>query len=136
MIELNWHPTRRELRQFSLALIVATAALGGILWWRLGPNQASQILWVAGPALGLLGLLVPPAMRPLFIGLSIVAFPIGYVIGFIALALVFYGLVTPIGLVFRLIRRDSLHRRLDRGASTYWIERTHQHTAKRYFQQF
>jgi hypothetical protein len=136
MIEINWSPTPRELRQFSLALIIATAVVGGILWWQLGANLASKILWGAGPVLGVLGLLVPPAMRPLFIGLSVVAFPIGYVIGFVALALVYYLLVTPIGLVFRLSGRDPLDRRFDRSASTYWIARSGQRPARRYFQQF
>ena len=67
---------------------------------------------------------------------SLIAFPIGMVIGTLALVLVFYGVITPIGLVFRLIGRDPLHRRYDREASSYWIERRPRPAAKRYFQQF
>ena len=136
MIDINWKPTGRELRQFSIALIVATAAVGGLLWWRLGPNQISQWLWIGGPVLGVVGLVVPPLMRPVFVGLSLLAFPIGYVVGFVALALIYYLMVTPIGLVFRLLRRDPLHRKFDRSASTYWIRRAETPSAKRYFQQF
>jgi len=136
MIEINWKPTRRELRQFSVALIVAAAAVGGLLWWKVGPNQISQVLWIGGPALGLIGLVVPPLMRPVFVGLSLVAFPIGYVVGFVALAFVYYLLVTPIALVFRLLGRDPMHRRFDLSATTYWIRRPETPSAKRYFQQF
>lgn len=136
MIDLNLNPSKKELRQFSIALIVATAVVGGLLWWKLGPNPWSQRLWIGGPVLGLLGLLVPIAMKPLFIALSVLAFPIGLVIGTLALTLVYYGVITPVGLVFRLIGRDPLQRRFDRGASTYWITRNVRPGAKRYFQQF
>lgn len=136
MIELNWKPTPRELRQFSGALLVATAAIGGLLWWKLGANGISQVLWVGGPILATIGWLAPPVMRPVFIGMSLLAFPIGYVVGFIALAIVYYLLVAPIGLVFRLIGRDPLHRTFDRNSGTYWIRRTGRPSAKRYFQQF
>jgi hypothetical protein len=136
MLEINWNPQRRELRQFSAALLIATAAIGGILWWRLGPNRISQALWIGGPTLAFLGFVVPPAIRPVFVGLSLVAFPIGYVIGFLALALVYYLLVTPIGLVFRLLGRDPLNRRFDSERASYWIRRPETPSAKRYFQQF
>lgn len=136
MIDLNLDPNRKELRQFSVALIVATAAVGGILWWKLGPNPWSKGLWVGGPVAGLLGLAVPKAMKPLFIGLSIVAFPIGIVIGTLALGIVYYLMITPVGLFFRLIGRDSLERKLEPSQASYWIERKHRRGVERYFQQF
>ena len=136
MIAINWNPNRRELRQFSAAMLVATFVVGGVLWWQLGPNRASQVLWIAGPLLAAIGLLVPPTMRPVFVGMSLLAFPIGYVLGFVALAMVYYLLITPIGLVFRLIGRDPLYRKFDPDAESYWIRRPEGLPAKRYFQQF
>lgn len=136
MIDLNLNPNRKELRQFSIALIVATALVGALLWWKTGPNPWSQGLWIGGPVAGLLGLAFPAAMKPLFIALSVIAFPIGMVIGTLALVLVYYGVITPIGLTFRLLGRDPLHRRFDRQAPSYWIARQSRSGAKRHFQQF
>lgn len=136
MIDLNLDPDRKELRQFSIALIVATAVVGGLLWWKMGPNPWSKGLWFGGPLAGLLGLAVPKAMKPLFIALTLLAFPIGLVIGTLALLLVYYGMITPIGLVFRLLGRDPLQRSLDRAAPSYWIRRPASPPAKRYFRQF
>lgn len=136
MIDLNLNPNRKELRQFSIALIVAAAAVGGILWWRLGPNPWSQGLWIGGPIAGLIGLAIPIAIKPLFIALSVIAFPIGMVIGTLALVLVYYGVITPIGLVFKLIGRDPLHRKFDPEAPTYWLRRKGRLPAARYFRQF
>ncbi|MCP4201141.1 MAG: hypothetical protein GY769_04325 [bacterium] len=136
MIDLNLNPNKKELRQFSVALIAATAVVGGLLWWKLGPNPWSQGLWIGGPIAGLLGLAVPIAIKPLFIALSVVAFPIGIVVGTIALALVYYLMITPIGLIFRLIGRDPLHRGFDPSSTTYWIARRQSRGVGRYFQQF
>lgn len=136
MIDLNLNPNRKELRQFSIALIVATAVVGSILWWKLGPNPWSQGLWIGGPIAGLIGLALPAAIKPVFIALSVIAFPIGMVIGTLALVVVYYGVITPIGLVFRLIGRDPLHRRFDDAAPSYWIERKPRPAAGRYFRQF
>ncbi len=136
MIDLNLNPNRKELRQFSVALIVATAVVGGLLWWKLGPNPWSKGLWMGGPIAGVLGLALPIAIKPLFILLSVVAFPIGIVVGTLALAIVYYLMITPIGLLFRLLGRDPLHRRFDPSASTYWIARSQRPGAGKYFQQF
>ena len=38
----------------------------------------------------------------------VLAFPIGWTVSQVMLALMFFGLFTPIGLVFRLIGRDPL----------------------------
>ncbi len=49
-------------------------------------------------------------MRWVYIGWMILAFPIGWTVSQVMLAVMFFGLFTPIGLVFRLIGRDPLHR--------------------------
>ena len=41
----------------------------------------------------------------------------------VILALLFYLVITPIGLVMRLAGHDPLRIRWDTGAATYWIER-------------
>jgi hypothetical protein len=39
------------------------------------------------------------------------------------MALVFYSTLTPVALVLRRLGKDPLRLRIDRTASTYWIER-------------
>ena len=41
----------------------------------------------------------------------------------VVMALLFYGTVTPIALVLRLLGKDLLRLRIDRGADSYWLER-------------
>ena len=48
---------------------------------------------------------------------------LGKIVSPIALGILFYGVVTPIGLVMRLTGKDPLRLKLDPGAASYWIPR-------------
>lgn len=61
---------------------------------------------------------------------------VGDAISFILMAVVFYGVLTPIAIVFRLLGRDVLERKFDPQASSYWTPHRKPTSAKRYFQQF
>jgi hypothetical protein len=45
------------------------------------------------------------------------------VVGRLAIGVLFFCVLTPLGLVLRLAGRDALRLRLDRRAPSYWIER-------------
>jgi hypothetical protein len=52
------------------------------------------------------------------------------------LAVIFYVVLTPVALVFRLIGRDALARRLDADNESYWEERPPASEPARYLRQF
>ncbi|MGN6544172.1 MAG: hypothetical protein ACTHK7_03925 [Aureliella sp.] len=70
--------------------------------------------------LALAGWAYPLVMKPLYVGLALLAYPIGLVVGELVMLAVYFGLITPIALVFRFTRRDALERKIDRDAQTYW----------------
>jgi hypothetical protein len=78
----------------------------------------------------------PGAVRWLFTGWMIVAFPIGWAVSHIMLAALFYGLFTPVALVFRTIGRDALRLRRDGAAATYWREKKVSGDVRDYLRQF
>jgi hypothetical protein len=41
----------------------------------------------------------------------------------IIMGIVYFSTVVPIGLIMKIIGKDSLHRKLDKGTKSYWIER-------------
>lgn len=112
----NWHPQPRQLRQFAAVALVAFPLAAW--WWHAA--TAGWSLAGFGMAWAVLGLIHPLAIRPLYLALSAVALPIGWVLGEILLALVYYGLFAPLGLAMRLAGRDPLQRRLAPEAETYW----------------
>jgi small neutral amino acid transporter SnatA (MarC family) len=146
LFEINWAPDRRRLRVFGWAALVAFGALGAwafafhrLLGFEMAPTTAriaGWALWVLGAGCGLLATVAPGALRPLYVVLSALGWPIGWVVSRVVLAIVFYGVLMPIGLVMRLVGRDPLNRKFDRGASSYWTPHVPTTDPKRYFRPF
>ncbi len=137
LVEMNWTPTRRELRQFAAITLVACAIIGGVLRWTDHPT-VSTVIWAAGAAVGLVGLVAPSAVRPVFLLLSVVSWPIGVVVSYVVLAVFYYVIITGTGLAFRLAGRDPLHRKFDPEAESYWQPKVLPgvEDKERYFRQF
>ena len=83
-----------------------------------------------------MGLGVPSVMRYIFTGWMIVAFPIGWTVSRIALALTFFGVFTPVALLFRMNGRDALGLHKDAGDGSYWTKRHPIQKAADYLRQF
>lgn len=136
MIEINKNPTPRELRQFGLLWIVFFALIAGWRWYTGGSLETSLWIWGVAVAVAALGFAILPFMRLVFLGMTYLAFPIGWTVSHIVMALVFFLVLTPIGLIMRLGGRDSLQRRYDRNADSYWHPLPPENDSKRYFRQF
>ena len=91
-----------------------------------------------GPEVRLIGWIAPGFMRVVYLGMSYLAWPIGFVISHVILAVVYYLLFTPVGLIMRLLRYDPMARGFDRRAASHWHEREQpeQIDPGRYFRQF
>ena len=66
----------------------------------------------------------------------VVAFPIGWVISLLVLLLMFYGLLTPVAVVFRLMGRDLLKRRPTLTGPTFWTPKETPRDVRSYFRQY
>ncbi len=136
MIDLNWKPTNKDLRVFGTAALVVAGGFGLSIFLKVGLVGLVKILWGVGATVFFIGLIWPQGLKYVYIGLSLIAFPIGLVIGNVLMALVYYLLVTPIGLAFKLLGKDPMHRKLDPNAESYWIRRPPPPEPGRYFRQF
>lgn len=117
LVEINWNPPDRQLRQFGWIALAALPLLGWV-WSRNLPVTAG--LGAVGLLLATLGQFAPRALKPLFLGLTIVSFPIGLVVGELSMLLIYFAVFVPIALAFRLAGRDSLQLKFDRTRSSYW----------------
>ncbi len=151
MIEINFHPTRREIRQFACLLLplFLTAVTVWLAWRRnleVAPASFAErfewttwswvLLGLAGVSL-VLGWVRPSWMRYVMVGWMCAAFPIGWVVSHLVLMLVFYLVITPLGLVMRMCGKASLPLKLDPEAKSYWEARDlNDAKPERYLQQF
>ncbi len=136
MLEINWNPSRRELRQFATIWLPAFAALAGAaVAYRFGSWPTAVAIWALGAGVLLVGLLSPETVKPLFVGWMAAAYPIGWIVSQTVLAITYYALFTLVSFALRVFRHDPLERG-STPARTYWRERNGRSDAAAYFRQF
>ena len=113
-------PSDRMLRQFAALWIVFFGAIAARQEFHYHRDVVAIAVAALAVTVGPLGLLFPRAIRPVFIGWMGLAFPIGWVVSRVVLGVIFYGLFTPVALLFRLIGRDVLVLKARPEAATYW----------------
>jgi hypothetical protein len=115
----------------------AFLGLVGVLLWRsTGQIEVARIAWGVGATAAALYYAVPPLRRTMFVGWMYAFYPVGWMMSHLALALIYFAIVTPIGLIRRTFGRDPMQRRLDKSAATYWVEHEPVADINRYFRQF
>ena len=145
MVEINWQPDERTLRQFGGIALAGFGLLAFLAWnemlvFSVGLGSAKPLVAGGFAALGLLSglfsLIAPQANKPIFLGLTLLSYPIGFVLSYVIMGFLFYVLITPLGLVFRLIGKDPMNRGFDRQAATYWTDARPRRGKESYFRQF
>lgn len=112
----------KQLRSFGMIVGGIFAAIG--VWPALFRGEDLR-LW----AVVLAGLLIGPALvwpkslEPFYKVWMAIGHVLGWINTRIILGVVFYGLITPFGIVRRLWGRDSLHRNLEQELDTYRVKR-------------
>lgn len=136
LIELRTEASKKELAWFGLLLLAFLGIVGLVVWRATGALDAPRYIWGAGLALAAVYYAVPPLRRPLFAGWMYAAYPIGWVVSHVLLGAIYFGVLTPIGLLMRAAGYDPMERRFDRAASSYWVEREQSPDLSRYFRQW
>jgi len=121
LIEFKDNPSDRELRQFAaLWLPLFCAAVAGVVFYRSGSATVPLTMAAGGLLIGLIGAKRVAFIRPVFLGAMLAAYPVGWVVSHALLAVIYYLVVAPMGLLLRLAGYDPLQRRFDRDVATYW----------------
>ena len=145
MIQIDLRPDRRTLRQFGWIALVGFGLLATLAWnewlmfsFGLGAWKPTVVAGLAGLAVlaALFSLVYPPANRPIYLGLTFLAYPIGFVLSYVIMGALFYLLLAPVGIFFRLTGRDPLMRRFESQADSYWIDSRPARPNESYFRQF
>jgi hypothetical protein len=140
--EVNWNPGLRERRKFALSLIIGLPCVAvvllalGLLRGRGWNFPLTAIVGGGGLAVGLLLLALPQIARPFYVAWYFVACCIGTVVGNLALAIVFFVLVTGLGLLMRALGHRPVRKTFDKRAATYWQDAEHVDDPNRYYRQF
>jgi hypothetical protein len=91
-----------------------------LLWWRAHPT-GSAVAAGLGALRGLGGVLVPARLGPVFRAWMGLAQAISRVTTPIALGVVYFLVITPLGVLMRLFGKNPIGR--SRAESSYWVAR-------------
>jgi hypothetical protein len=128
-------PSDKMLRQFAVLWIGFFLLIAARFYYHGRPTLA-LVVGVLAVTIGPLGLTLPKAIKPIFVGWMYLAFPIGWVVSRIVLGTIFYGIITPIAYVFRLTGRDALGLKPQPSAASYWHAKPVAPDKAQYLRQF
>lgn len=112
----------KDLRSFGLLVGAVFSIIGvwPILFW-----GEPLRLWAVGTGglLIFLGGILPRALAPIHKGWMWIGHVLGWINTRILLGIVFYGLITPIGMVFRLMGKNTIREGFSEACPTYRVLR-------------
>jgi Saxitoxin biosynthesis operon protein SxtJ len=133
--EIPFHPPLSTLRWFAGFGTIALLGLATVQYLHAENDVLALVFLGLAIAAGLLGLIAPARLRPVFVGMMVVSYPLNWLVTHLILAFLFYCVFTSVGLIFKLIGRDALNRRLEPESASYWIAKPPARGIRSYFRQ-
>ncbi|MBN1560103.1 hypothetical protein JW998_07615 [candidate division KSB1 bacterium] len=113
----------RNMKKFGITMAVIFGLLATLIFILGSRPQRAWWLWSIGALFLVLVFFLPFLLKPihrLWMGLSLV---LGYFMSRLLLTLLFFLVITPIGLAMRLFGKDILNEKIEPGKDSYWIKR-------------
>lgn len=134
-IKINWKPNSRELRIFGCSFFIGTGLAGSLFFFVFSNIGFAYCLWGAGSTFFLVCITGKPIALPFYWIWMGFVYTITQSIGYLSLILIYYFVITPIGLISRLIGRDRLKLKKSE-AQTYWQDVVKRDRKDQYERQF
>jgi hypothetical protein len=136
MMKINKNPSKKELAWFGLLCLGFFGLIGLSILHKTHALRPAVNLWIAAAVGVTIYYAVPAVRKPVYVGWMYAAYPMGWLVSHVLLAITFFGVLAPIGFLMRLVGRDPLARAIDPSASTYWSPHDPGTDPNRYFRQF
>lgn len=122
--------SKREVRTTWIGFTVIFAVFGSILLYK--GRDTYVYFYGASAFFAAFAAVAPMALLPLYRLWVKFATALAWVNTRLLLGLVFFAVVTPVGLFMRLLGKDPLKLKMDRDAGSYWIKKDHHGDMSRY----
>jgi cytochrome b subunit of formate dehydrogenase len=110
--------SEKDLRNFGLSVGGVLVIIGLVLLYF---SKVSYPFFLAvGGILILLGLIIPKILLPFQKIWMAFAIVLGFIMTRIILSILFYLIITPIGLIAKLFKKDFLDRKIQKDKASYW----------------
>ena len=109
---------KSDLRKFGITIGIILMIIAGLLLWK--EKESFQIFITIGAVLCILGIVLPVILKPIYMIWMIFATILGWIMTRMILSVLFYLVITPIGLISRLVGKQFLQLRWDKLKGSYW----------------
>lgn len=124
----------KDLKQFGVVLGIILVVIAGLQMLR-GHHPALPKYFISIAVIAeICACIKPGLLKPIFIIFTKVGKVIGWVNTRVLLMLVFYLIMTPIGMILRLCGKDLLQQKMGKDEGSYWQERTTQYFAPEHYE--
>ena len=131
----NIKSEKSDIRNFGITLGIILLLISGFLFWK--EKESYQIFSGIGITLSLIAIAIPSVLKPVYWMWMIFSIILGWFMTRVILSLLFYIVITSIGLTLRLFGKEFLKLSWDKSETSYWNFRTNEHLQnKNYEKQF
>lgn len=114
--------SKKELRKFGITMAIALAIIGCLILWR--QKKYYQVFWGLSSLFLFSGLLLPVILGPVYKLWMTLSSVMGWFMSRVILIILFYLILTPIAILMRILGKDFLNIKFDKGlVESYWIPR-------------
>ena len=113
---------KSDLRSFGITIGIILMLFAGYAFWR--GNESFQLVLAIGIILFVFGITIPLLLKPVYLVWMMFATILGWFMTRVILSILFYVILTPIGVVSRLFGKQFLEVRWDKSESSYWNYRS------------
>ena len=124
----NIRKDNKAIRDFGILIGFILLIIAGILFYK--ERESYELIILLGIAFIGLGLGMPIFLKPFYLVWMIFATILGWIMTRVILSLLFFIIVTPIGLIPRFFGKQFLELRWDKSKDSYWNYRTTEHLKK------
>ena len=140
LVRIDWHPSTTSLRSFGAAMVIVLAS--SVLARQLRAPTFTRLHDPLGLVCSALTLLTaalavrrPAWLRPAYILMGVATYPARWLLAVLSLSVLYYGLITPIAIGLRRVRKHRAQPRSTAGGSAWVVSRPRPDKAH-YFRQF
>ena len=130
----NIKSEKSDLRKFGITIGILLMIIAGILFWK--EKESFQIFLTIGAVLCVFSVVIPVILKPIYWMWMIFATILGWIMTRVILSILFYVIITPIGLISRLFGKQFLELKWNEKNSTYWNYRSDKLDKRSYEKQF
>ena len=115
---------KKNIRDFALVFFAVLIIISIVLLFK--HNYNAYWIGIIGLIFLCMGFVCPKFLCPLYKLWMSLAIIIGFFMNKIILTIFFFIVLTPVGIVLRLLKKDILNQQIDTAAKSYWIKKKKQ----------